>query len=183
MKKAKITFQSLYQRILRVTRGHFYLILAYAAATIAFDSWNLFTHEVIAKRWTYGGVLAVACCLIWFGIKRYARSYRALTYLTYALITVDILFASLNVMIDRGMASKAVMLFALPLVVAVQLRRRSVVLVTTGLSIAAYTTVAVRYFHTFYGEGLRIQLYGEIGFYSALLCVLALLLLPLTENE
>lgn len=183
MKKVKTTFQSLYRRILRVTRGHFYLILAYAAATIAFDSWNLLTHEVIAKRWTYGGIFAVLCCLIWFGIKRYGRSYRTLTYLTYALITTDIVFASLNVMIDRGMASKAVMLFALPLLVAVQLRRRSVVLVATGISIAAYTTVAVRYFHTFYGEGLRIQLYGEIGFYSAVLCVLALLLLPLADNE
>lgn len=183
MKKSKSSFESLYHRILRVTRAHFYLLLAYAGATIAFDSWNLFTHEIIAKRWTFGGLLAAVCCLIWFGIKRYAHSYRMITYLAYALITADILFAGANVMIDRGMASKAVMLFALPLIIAVQLRRKSALLASAGLSIAAYSTFAVRYFHLNYGEGLRIQLYGEISFYSALIFIFALMLLPLTDGE
>lgn len=183
MKKQKITFQSLYQRLLRVTRAHFYLVIAYFVATIAFDSWNLYTHEVIFKRWFYSGILAILICLIWFGIKRYGKSHRTLTYLAYILILADILFAGVNVYLDRGMASKYVVLFILPLIIATQLMRRSVLLATAGISAAAYSIASVSYFHNFYGEGYRIQLYGEVGFYCALIFIFALTLMPLINKE
>ena len=183
MKKQKITFQSLYQRLLRVTRAHFYLVLAYFAATIVFDSWNLYTHEVIFKRWLCGGFLAIITCLVWFGLKRYGKSQKTLAKLAYVLILADILFASLNVYLDRGMASKYIVLFVLPLVVATQLMRRSVLLASAGISAAAYSIATVSYFHIFYGEGYRIQLYGEVGFYCALIFFIALMLMPLINKE
>ncbi len=173
---------SLQARMLRTTSLHFYILIAYGAAIIAFDSWNLITHESVAQRWTYGGALAIVCCVVWFLLKRYTLSTRSITFITYALITADILFAAFNVYAQRGMASKAVMLFALPLLVAYQLKDRATLLVTAGLSVTAYSIAAVRYFHLFYGEGYRIELYGEVGFYSALIVVFALLLMPFAKR-
>jgi hypothetical protein len=174
----------IYERLLRVTRGHFYLVLAYAAAIIVFDSWNLYTHEAIAMRWTYGAVFAVIICLVWFYLKRYSNQDKKTTTAAYVLILTGIIFAALNVSIERGMASKSVMLFIVPLIVSAQLKKRSALLATAGLSIIAYSTAAVRYFQLNYGEGLRIQLYGEVGFYCALIFIIAMLLMPLvTDNK
>lgn len=174
---------TLHKRLLHVVRWHFALVGAYALAIIAFDSWNLFTHQIIAMRWTYGGILAITCCLIWFLLKKYAHSKQSMLNLAYALIIADLAFAAFNVYIDRGMASKAVMLFVVPVLVAAQLKSRATLLAATGLSVAAYTTAAVRYFHIHYGEGLRVQLYGEIVFYSLLLFVIAALVLPFAKKQ
>ena len=180
--KKQTSSETIRNRVLSTTRTHFYFLLAYAATIIAFDSWNLYTHEVIAKRWTYGGIFAIICCLLWFAQKRYIRSTQATTAVAYALIASGITFAAMNVYIDRGMASKAVFLFALPLLVAAQLKSRSSLLATAGISVAAYSIAAVRYFHVFYGEGLRVQLYGEVFFYSALIFICALMLLPIIKQ-
>ncbi len=179
MVKITATHILLRTRILKATRAHFYLLLAYAGAIIAFDSWNLYTHENILQRWTYGGIFAITVCLLWFVLKKYAKNTTITTAVAYVLIASGIVFAAFNVYIDRGMASKAVMLFAIPLLVAAQLKSRSALLATAGVSVAAYSIAAVRYFYEFYGEGLRVQLYGELGFYSAVIFVIALLLLPL----
>ncbi len=183
-KTKKQTVQDgLRDRILRVTRSHFYLLLAYGATIIVFDSWNLYTHEVIAKRWTYGAIFAIVCCLLWFAQKHYIRSTQGVTAAAYTLIASGIVFAALNVYIDRGMASKAVVLFTIPLLVAAQLKSRSSLLATAGISVAAYSIAAVRYFHVFYGEGLRVQLYGEVFFYSTLLFIASMMLIPLIKNN
>ncbi len=171
------------KRLLHATRWHFVLIITYALAIIAFDSWNLFTHQIITQRWTYGGILAVTCCLIWFSLKKYTHTRQSMTNIAYILIVADITFAALNIYTDRGMASKAVMLLVIPLLVAAQLKSRATLLATAGLSVAAYTTAAVRYFHIYYGEGLRVQLYGEVAFYSIVLFIIAALMLPLIQND
>lgn len=170
--------QQLKQRVLKAVNWHFPFVAAYGLSIIIFDSWNLITHEVVAQRWTYGGLLAALVCIIWFIIKRYANSPALITLLAYLLVIADIAFAAINVYTQRGMASKAVMLFVIPLLLASKLRERSTILVTAGLSVIAYTIVAVRYFHLHYGEGFRVELYGEVFFYSALIIIIAGILLP-----
>lgn len=176
--KKKSTQESAYEsallhRMLHVTRWLFVLCGAYAGAIIAFDSWNLITHEVVARRWTYGGMLAILITIVWFLLKKYARSLQMIQSLAYVLIIATTTFAGFNVYTQRGMASKAVMLFVIPLLIAAQLRNRAVLWATAGLSVCAYSIAAVRYFHLYYGEGYRIELYGEVGFYSALIIIIA----------
>ncbi len=171
-------YSSHYSRVLHVVEVHFLLVLAYVLGIISFDAWNLITHESVAQRWTYAGVLAIFVTIIWFLLKRYTKSAQAVTSLAYLLIALDIAFAGFNVYAQRGMASKAVMLFAVPLIVAAQLKSKFTVLATGALCVIVYSIAAVRYFHLFYGEGYRVELYGEVGFFSAIILILALMLLP-----
>jgi hypothetical protein len=66
------------------------------------------------------------------------------------------------------------------------MRSRSILLTVTTLCAAAYSTVSVRYFFNHYGLGYRVELWGTIGFFSAMMFVMALLLMtvisPTTEK-
>jgi hypothetical protein len=170
-------------RILHAIRWQFVLLIAYAASIIAFDSWNLITHEVVAKRWTYAGILAILTVIIWFILKKYAKSKNSINVLTYFLITANIFFATINVYTQRGMASKAVMLYVIPLLIASKTSSKIALWATAGLSVCVYTIATVRYFHLFYGEGYRIELYGEVGFYSALILIIAGILSPAIKKR
>ncbi len=165
----------------KTARLHFYLVAAFAATTIIFDSWNLLTHEAIERRWIMSGTMLVLFTIIWF-IAR-ARFSSDLTHkvLAYIIIVIDIIFAGLNVYSQRGMASKSVMLFAIPLLVAASFRNRATLLATASLSTAAYSTAAAKYFYSNYGEGFRVELYGEIFFFSALFFIIAMLLYALVQ--
>jgi hypothetical protein len=170
-------------RILHAIHWQFVLLIAYAASIIAFDSWNLITHEVVAKRWTYAGVMAILTVITWFILKKYAKSKNSINALTYLLITANIFFSTINVYTQRGMASKAVMLYVIPLLIASKTSSKITLWATAGLSICAYTIASVRYFHLFYGEGYRIELYGEVGFYSALILIIAGILSPAIKKR
>lgn len=93
------------------------------------------------------------------------------------LLIFDVLFAAMNVYWTRGMASKAVVLFVVPIISAGLSRSRSLLLATTTVSAAAYSIASVRYFYENYGQGLRVELYGEIVFHTLFFFVLAGLLM------
>jgi hypothetical protein len=161
--------------LMRVSRLHFVYVAIYVAAIIMFDSWNLLPHEAVAQRWTAAGILLGVTTFIWY-IGRLKLAGQVYGWLILALALADITFASFNVYWQRGMASKAVMLYVVALVSAAATRSRSSVLAIAALSVGAYTTAAVRYFNLNYGEGFRVALYGEILFYSALMFVVVWLL-------
>lgn len=163
--------------LLRITRVHFLYIAAYALSIIIFDSWNLLSHEAVLQRWTLGAVLLVINTIIWYLCKARLQSEMVYRVLLVILLIVDILFAAINVYWQRGMASKAVFLFAVPIITASLAKSRSLLLATTALSAAAYSVSAVQYFYNYYGQGLRVELYGEVAFYSLMFFVLAGLLM------
>lgn len=163
--------------LLRITRVHFLYVLAYMVALIIFDSWNLLSHEAVLQRWTLAGALLVINTVVWYFCKLKLKNQAIYKSLLICLLVADIVFAAINVYWQRGMASKAVMLFTVPLISAALARSRSLLLATAALSAAAYSIAAVRYFFEFYGQGLRVELYGEIVFYSALMFVLSGLLM------
>jgi hypothetical protein len=97
--------------------------------------------------------------------------------LVLLLILADIGFAATNIYWERGMASRSVVLFAVPIITAATLRSRSILLAAAALSMVAYTTAAVRYFYQHYGEGYRVELWGNLLLYSAIFFVLGWLLM------
>ena len=161
----------------RVTRIHFLYIAFYMLSIIVFDSWNLYTHEAVSELWTAAGILLGANTVLWYVARMKFSKNSVYVAIVLALIAADIVFASYNVFWQRGLASKSVILFAVPIITAATLRSRSTLLSTTTLCAAAYSTMSVRYFYQNYGESYRVELYGTIGFYSALFFVLAALLL------
>lgn len=161
----------------RVCRVHFLYVAAYMASLIVFDSWNLLTHPDLANRWTVAVLLLVANTVIWYVSRLKFSSDSVYLGLILALVLADIIFAGFNVYWERGLASKAVALFAIPIITSATLRSRSSLLASTTLSIAAYVVATMRYFNLHYGESFRIELYGYVGFYCAVFFLLAGLLL------
>lgn len=174
--KSKIKASWLQTTALRVTRMHFAYVAVYMVAIVIFDSWNLFTHSATSTRWMAAGTLLVVNTVLWY-IGRIKFSGDSIyMMLILVLVLADIIFAALNVSWERGLASKAVALFSIPIITAGTLRSRSALLASASLSTAAYSMAVVHYFNQHYGESYRIELYGYIFFYGAVFFLLAWLL-------
>lgn len=143
---------------------------------VVFDSWNLLTHMAVSERWTAAATLLVITTLLWYLARVKFSGQNIYFLLVLVLILVDILFAAFNVYWERGLASKAVGLFSVPLIVAATLRSRSTLLATAALSSTAYSVSAVTYFNAHYGESFRVELYGYMAFYCAMFFVISWLL-------
>jgi hypothetical protein len=177
MSKTKTLNNWLQATTVRVSRIHFIYIAVYIASIIIFDSWNLFTHIEIGNRWTAAGILLIINTACWFIARIKFSSATIYMVLIMLLIIADIIFAAVNVYWERGLASKAVALFAIPIVTSATLRSRSAVLATASLCTAAYSISAVRYYNLHYGESFRVELYGYVGLFCAMFFILAALLL------
>lgn len=175
-KKKPVAFSWLQTTAIRVTKLHFLYIAACMGALIVFDSWNLLTQEAVAERWTAAGVLLVINSVFWYISRIKFSKDTVYINLLLLLILADIAFAAMTVYWERGLASSSVILFAVPIITAATLRSRSTLLATAALSISAYSISAVRYFYQHYGESFRVELYGELAFYSAIFFVLVGLL-------
>jgi hypothetical protein len=182
-KKIKQTTNWLQSNTVRVTRVHFMYVAAYMASIVVFDSWNLLTHPDVAQRWTAAGALLVLNTVFWYVARMKFSSDFVYVSLVLALIAADIIFAGYNVYWERGLASKSVLLFAIPIFTSATLRSRSALLATTTLSAAAYSISTIRYFNLHYGESYRVELYGYVGLFCAIFFVLAWLLLIIIRPE
>jgi hypothetical protein len=167
---------SVKQLLLRITKLHAFIVLAYIAQIIAYDASKLITPEVVLDRWFAVAGLAAAAAAVYYLARSWVSRTPHYQLLTWMLITADIAFATFNVYTQRGMASKAVLLFIIPILVSAILMSRAALITTAILSAAAYTTASVAYFVNFFNEGYKIELYGEILFYSAVLLISSSLL-------
>jgi hypothetical protein len=179
MAKTKVKTNWLQSTAVRVARIHFIYIAIYMASIIAFDSWNLFTHAAIGDRWTAAAVFLIVNTICWYIARIKFNSGTVYIFLVLALVIADIIFAATNVYWERGLASKSVLLFAVPIVTAAAIRSRSTILAAASLSTAAYSLSAIRYYNLHYGESFRIELYGYVGLFCAVFFILAMLLMTI----
>lgn len=161
---------------LRVSRLHFVYAGLLALQVIIYDAWKLIVPSIVLKRWVIASVLLSVNLVVWFLLRTKQMGLGAIKALLWLLILTDIGVATYSVYIQRGMASRAVILYAIPLLVSAVLMSRAAIFATAALSVAAYTTAAITYFVVNFNEGYKVELYGEIGFYSAVLFLLAGLL-------
>ena len=182
MANKKITMKNWLQiGLIRLTRIHFVFVGVYTLYIIASDATKLIVDDVVLQRWTMNMVLLVGSVIIWGLARLQSKSsyyYRALIYI---LITLDIGLASFNVYTQRGMASRAVMLFALPIAVSAIMLSRRAIFMTATLCTAAYSLAAVRYFVVNFNEGYKAELYIEVGFYCACFFILSAVLSALVR--
>lgn len=163
-------------RIVRVSRVHFYLALAFAIQIVAYDAWSLIQPEAVLKRWLVTAGMFVGVTSIWLLARNPTTKVAFYQKLVAALILLDVLLVSFLVYETRGMASRAVALYAIPIIVAAVLRSRVALIAAAFLSIAAYSSAAIAYFVLNFNEGYSVELYGEVGFYSAAMVLLAMLI-------
>ncbi|MBI3624172.1 hypothetical protein HY218_00915 [Candidatus Saccharibacteria bacterium] len=155
---------------------HFVYVGAYMVQIVVYDAWKLITPQAVMRRWIMGSLVLSVNTVVWYLVHSKPLDTTAYKLLAWALIVADIALASFNVYEQRGMASRAVALYAIPLIVSTVLLSRSALLATAVLSIVAYATTAVSYFVLNFNEGYKIELYGEVGSYCILFVIMAALL-------
>ncbi|MBW3569035.1 hypothetical protein KY385_02805 [Candidatus Parcubacteria bacterium] len=162
--------------LIGICKVHFALVALIIVQIILYDASKLIPPEVVLDRWVVASMLLAITGAIWY----FAKSENGnLTFYKSFLITLigsDIALASYFVYDTRGMASRAVLLYVLPIIIAGLLLSRSALFATAILCIAAYSLTAVGYFVLNFNEGYKVELYGEVGFYSALFLIVAGLL-------
>lgn len=157
--------------LLRIAKIHMLVGAFFAAQIIAYDAAKLITPEIVLKRWVIGTLLVAAALIAWY-LARLNNSAAVTRNLVWFLVITDFIFASFMVYTTRGMASKAVFLFVLGILTAAALKRGSAIYFASAIAVLTYLVTAVAYFVLNFNEGYKIELYGEIGFYSALLLVI-----------
>ncbi len=160
---------------------HIILGIALIVQVIAFDAAKLITPEAVMKRWLVFGGFMIVSAIVWYVSRLNNHNYYQ-HKIVWLLMFADLFLASYMVYATRGMASKAVMLFCLPILVAACTAKKGVILLSGIISAIVYTSVAVAYFIINFNEGYKIELYGEIGFYAALLLIFASMLSKLTKK-
>lgn len=153
---------------IRICKIHVVIGLLFTAQIIAYDAGKLITPEIVLKRWLATSVLIIVASMCWY-IARLSDTPKEIHRIAWVLIATDIALASFYVYTTRGMASRAVILFVIPILVASVLAKKGMVYLTAVASVVAYSVTAVAYFVLNFNEGYKLELYGELGFYSALL--------------
>lgn len=176
-RKKQVTFTDWLQTgLIRVCRVHFMFIAAYTAYTIAAHATKLTAPELVLKRWGMNAFLLGSIAIIWYLARNQVKNSNYYRALIYTLVSMDIAMAGFNIYTQRGMASRAVLLFAVPIVVSALLLSRTALFLTAAISTAVYSFAAVKYFVDNFNEGYLAELYMEVGFYCAVFFILAGLL-------
>lgn len=166
----------------RIAKLHVIIGMFFGLQIILYDAGKLITPEIVLKRWVITGLLILAGTACWY-LARINDSAKVIRNLAWFLIAVDMIVASFSVYTQRGMASKAVFLFALPILVAGTLHRWGTIYLTAITAVVVYVVTAVAYFTLNFNEGYKLELYGEVFFYSALLIVFSSMVWALVRSK
>lgn len=156
----------------RACKIHVFIGLALIAQLIAYDASKLITPEVVLKRWVVAAILVLTAAVCWYVVRLNDSTHR-IHQLAWLLIIVDTAVASFSIYTQRGMASRAVLLFIIPILVAATLQRKGAIYLTAIIAAVTYIVTAIAYFTLNFNEGYKVELYGEIFFYSAMLFAVA----------
>ncbi len=176
LKNKKIQISDLRIKTRKVASLHYLYALCLAVQLIAFDAGKLITPEVTLKRWISISLLLVVTTIVWYISKDSLGQPSTIKKLLLTLIIADTAMASFLIYLTRGFASKAVALYFIPIIISAVLARRSALMSSALLCVAAYVSTCVAYFVFNFNEGYKLELYGEIGFYSAMLIVGSMLI-------
>lgn len=162
--------------LLRVSRAHFLFLIAYAAIIVIYDATKVLTPDMVLERWIAFALTLAAVTVVWYLAHSKTASVAYLKQLTFLLIAAGVAMSAYNVYAQRGMASRAVMLFAIPIITSAIVLSRSAIFAVATFSAAAYVSAAILYSTHNFNEGYKTELYGEVGFYVAIFYTIASLL-------
>ena len=160
----------------RLARVNLAFCAVYAVFILGTDAWNLVTRELTSQRWLMFGLILILSAVAWAMARSNGRSatyYRALVCL---LILSQLALATFTIYTERGMSSRGVALYVIPIVSSLLLGSRRAIYSVAALSTAVYVMAATRYFYVYFNEGYKIELYSTLFLYSASFFILAAIL-------
>jgi hypothetical protein len=168
--------------VIRLCRVHFVFIAAFALQTILHDTWHLIAPNAVLYRWILTAAMLVIATTVWYLAKNTVTSTNSYKGLVFIIILMDIVAASMLIYAQRGMASRAVFLYAIPIAASAVLRTRAALFATAALCVAAYVSTAVAYFVLNFNEGYKYELYSEVGVYAFMFFIIAAILWVAVRN-
>lgn len=169
--------------VVSTARVHFAYAVVYIFAIVVFDAWNLITPDNIIERWMVAAALLIVTSLVWYAAQTSHKSELYYKGLAYLLIGIDLFVATYGVYSQRGIASKSVVLYVIPIIVSAVLLSRVAIFAVTTISVALYSAACVKYFYLNQGQAYKVELYGEIAFFSGILFIVAALLWALIKTR
>lgn len=163
----------LHRSLLRLCHVHFLFLIPFVVQIVAYAAWHVLVPQMVLARWLATGGLLAVTVVVWYLAHNHRNDIATYKRLVFLLILADIALAAFNIYIQRGMASRAVMLFALPIVVSSVLLSSAALYTTAALCAVSYATSAISYFVLNFNEGYKTELYGEVSFYCATFFILA----------
>lgn len=182
-KKEKALSNRLRLGSLRTARLGFAFIGIYTFSTAIYQAWRLLTPDVIQTRWIVVLLLmSINTTLWWFSHRPRLRAgyYRGIILMQIAMYLG---IATYSIYTERGMASNAIILYAIPLIIVALEYSGKALAFTAGACAVSYAAAAIKYFKDFPSEGYKVELYGGIMFYTGILFVLAALLWVLVRSK
>lgn len=166
----------------RIAKLHVIIAMFFGLQIIIYDAGKLITPEVVLKRWIVAGLLVLTGTVCWY-LAKLNDSSKVIRNLVWFMIIVDMIVASFSIYTQRGMASRAVLLFILPILVAATMRRRGMIYLTALIATVTYVVTAVAYFVLNFNEGYKLELYGELFFYSSLILATSSMIWALVRTK
>ena len=167
-------------RLARVNLG---LCAVYAVFIMGCDAWNLVTRELTSQRWLVFGLLLIVSALVWVMSLNHNASPNYYRVMIFLLIAVQLVLATFTIYTERGMSSRGVALYAIPIASSVLFMSRRAIFSIATISAALYIMAATRYFYVYFNEGYKIELYSTLFLYSASFFVLAGILAVVVPNS
>ncbi len=154
----------------KLTKFQFAFVAAFALFTIIFDGGNVLTREAVYRRWMLVGLLLAVYALFWAAVIK-ARTNTVLYGSLALCVLAGLVLAGYMTYWERGMASTSTVLYLFPIASAAFTKSRTYTVVAALLASATYIIACTKYFYDFFNEGYRVQLYGELFFYSAVFII------------
>lgn len=154
----------------------FSFVLLFATFLGINQAWRLQTPDVIKNQW----IALVVTAIIFLIILLLTQTSLARNSNYYLLISGQIItyicFISYVIYAQRGMASSAIILYTIPIIVSAVTLASWAVITTAVISGVFYCLAAYKYFSDFPSEGYKAELYGQMFFYFMIMLVIARLI-------
>lgn len=152
------------------------------AQILVYDAFKLLELQTVMIRWILAMAVLLASIGLWYAVRT-GVAETTIRRLLGVLIATDILVIGVSVYLQRGMASKAVLLFAIPILTAAAYKTKAALFATTTVAAVTYFTAAILYFGLNFNEGYKIELYGETAFSIVVLFLVGSLTWALIRNR
>jgi len=161
----------------------FAFIAIYIVSILIYTAWKLLTRDALTERWAVAAIALGANTILWIFSDK--KGFAPLYYrgIIFLLMCMYLAVATFSIYTERGMASNSIILYAIPLVIASLTYSARAIFATAALASITYSAAAISYFRHFPSEGYKVELYGQLVFYSAILFLIAGLLWILMRSK
>ncbi len=182
-KKATSEAEQLRVNSQRAVKLSFVFIAIYIVQILIYTAWKLLTRDALTERWSVIAAAFAATSVLYLFSRQKNLSSASYRGTIVVLTCVYIAIASFSIYTERGMASNSIILYTIPIIIASLTYSAKTLFATAALAAVTYSASAISYFKHFPSEGYKVELYGQLVYYGAVLFLVAALLWVIVRSK